>query len=65
MNNPQHNPMRKRFAFATAILFAVAIIATIPFNSIFHSTAFAQQQQINSNISSSQSANSSSNPSNN
>jgi len=55
MNNPQHKPMRKRFPFATAILFAVAIIITIP------STAVAQQQRLNSNTSS-QIANSSSNP---
>ena len=47
MNNPQHNPMRKRFASATAILFTVAIMITIP------STAVAQQEQINSNTSSS------------
>jgi len=56
MNNPQHNPMRKRFVSATAILFAGAIIITIP------STAVAQQQRLNSNTSSSQIANSSSNP---
>jgi S1-C subfamily serine protease len=56
--------MRKRFAFATAIVFAVAIIMIIiPFNRcILPPTALAQQQQINSNTSSSQSTNSSSNP---
>jgi len=61
MNSPQHNPMRKRFAFATVIVCAVAIIiATIPFNGfILPSTAVAQQQRINSNTSSSQNANSS------
>jgi S1-C subfamily serine protease len=41
--------MRKRFAFATAIVFAVAIITTIP------STAVAQQQRIDSDTSTSQS----------
>jgi S1-C subfamily serine protease len=39
--------MKKRYASATAILFAVAIMITIP------STAVAQQQRINSNTSSS------------
>ena len=61
MNNPQLTQMRKRFAFAIAIVFAVAImITTIPFNRfILPSTAaVAQQQQINSNTS--QSTNSSS-----
>ena len=63
MSNPQHNPMRKRFAFVTAILFVVAIMITIPFNGMLPSTAVAQQQRINSNTSSSRSANSSaSNP---
>ena len=54
--------MRKRFAFATAIVFAVAIMMiTIPFNGfILPSTALVQQQRINSNTSSSQSTNSSS-----
>ena len=54
--------MRKRFAFATAIVFAVAIMITIPFNRfIFTSPAVvAQQQQINSNTSSSHGTNSSS-----
>ncbi|MGA8085068.1 MAG: trypsin-like peptidase domain-containing protein [Candidatus Nitrosopolaris sp.] len=54
--------MRKRFAFAIAIVFAVAIMITIPFNGVPPSTTVAQTQQINSNTSSSQSANSSSNP---
>ncbi|HET8688943.1 MAG TPA: trypsin-like peptidase domain-containing protein, partial [Methanosarcina sp.] len=64
MNNPQLTPMRKRFAFATAIVFAVAIIMiTIPFNGfILPPTAVAQQQQINSSTPSSQSTNSSANP---
>ena len=54
--------MRKRFTFAIATVFAVAIIMiTIPFNRfILPSTAVAQQQQINSNISSSESTNPSS-----
>ena len=55
--------MRRRFVFATAIVFAVAIIMiTFPFNRfILSSTAVvAQQQQINSNTSSSQGTNSSS-----
>ena len=54
MNNPQLTQMRKRFAFAIAIVFAVAImITTIAFNRfILPSTAaVAQQQQINSNTS--------------
>jgi hypothetical protein len=59
--------MRKRFAFAIAVLFAAAIIMiTIPFNRfILSSTAVVaqQQQQINSNTSSSQGTNSSPNPS--
>ena len=64
MNDAQLIPMRKRFAFATAIVFAVAIIMiAIPFNSfILPSTAIAQQQQINSNTSSSLTTNSSPNP---
>ena len=43
MNNPQLTPMRKRFAFAIAVLFAAAIIMiTIPFNRfILSSTAVA------------------------
>ena len=55
MNNSQLTTMRKRFAFAAAIVFAVVIIMiTIPFNSfILPSTAVAQQQQISSNTSSS------------
>jgi hypothetical protein len=54
-------PMRNRFAFATAVVFAVAIMITIPFKGfILPSTAVAQQQQLNSNTSSSQSTNSSS-----
>ncbi|MFZ0222883.1 MAG: S1C family serine protease, partial [Candidatus Nitrosopolaris sp.] len=62
MNNPHVTPMIKRFAFAIAIVFAVAIMITIPFNGVLPSTTVAQTQQINSNTSSSQSANSSSNP---
>jgi S1-C subfamily serine protease len=64
MNNPKLIPMRKRFVFATVIVFAVAIIMIIiPFNGfILPSIAVAQQQQINSNTSSSQSTNSSANP---
>ncbi len=59
MDSPQHKPMRKRFAFATAIVFAGLII--IPLNGlILPSTAVAQQQRINSNTTSSQSTNSSS-----
>jgi len=42
--------MRKRFAFATAIVLAVAIMITIPFDGpIVPFTAVAQQQEINSN----------------
>src|SRR5215831_19691571 len=53
--------MRKRFASATALVFAGLII--IPLNGlILPSTAVALQQRINSNTSSSQSTNSSSNP---
>ena len=53
-------PMRKRL-LATAIVFAVAMMITIPFNRfILPSIAVAQQQQINSNSSSFQSTNSSS-----
>jgi S1-C subfamily serine protease len=53
--------MRKRFAFATAIVFAGLII--IPLNGlILPPTAVAQQQRISSNTSSSQSTTSSSNP---
>jgi S1-C subfamily serine protease len=62
MNNPQHNPMRKRFAFATAIIFVVAIIMITLNSFILPSTAVAQQQRVNSNTSSSQGTNSSSNP---
>jgi S1-C subfamily serine protease len=63
MNNPQVIPMRKRIVFATAIVFAVAIMITIPFKGfILASTAVAQQQQITSNSSFSQGNNSSSNP---
>ena len=57
-----NNPMSKRFAFATAIACAAAIMITIPFTGIFPSTAVAQQQRIDSNTSSSQGTNSSSNP---
>ena len=56
MDSPQHKPMRKRFAFAKAIVFAVLII--IPLNGLIPSTAVAQQQGINSNTSSSQRTNS-------
>jgi S1-C subfamily serine protease len=53
--------MRNRFAVATAVVFAVAIMITIPFKGfILPSSAVAQQQQLNSNTSSSQSTNSSS-----
>jgi len=52
--------MRKRFGVAIAVVFTVALMITIPFNGfILPSTAVAQQQQINSNTSSSQSTNSS------
>jgi S1-C subfamily serine protease len=52
--------MRKRFAFATAVVFAVAIMIIIPFDGfILPSTAVAQQQRINSP---SQGNNPSSNP---
>jgi S1-C subfamily serine protease len=47
--------MRKRSAVTTAIIFAVAIMITIPFNGfMLPYTAAAQQQQINFNTSSSQ-----------
>jgi len=60
MNNPQLIPMRKWFVFATAIVFAVAIMTTIPLNGfIVPSTALAQQQRISSNTSSSENTNSS------
>jgi hypothetical protein len=49
MNNPQHNPMRKQIAFATAVVFAIAIMITIAFNGVLPSTAEAQQHRINSN----------------
>jgi S1-C subfamily serine protease len=50
MNNPQHKPMRKRFAFAIGILFVVAIIVTSPFNRVIltPTAAVAQTRQINS-----------------
>ena len=57
MDSPQHKPMRKRFVFATAIVFAGLII--IPLNGL-PSTAVALQQRINSNTSSSLGTNSSS-----
>ncbi|HYA82527.1 MAG TPA: trypsin-like peptidase domain-containing protein [Candidatus Bathyarchaeia archaeon] len=47
--------MRKRFAFATAVVFAIAIITTIAFNGVLQSTTLAQQQRINTNTSSFQS----------
>ena len=61
MNNPHVTPMIKRFAFATGVLFVVAIImVTSTSRDILTPTAVvAQQQQINSNTSSSQSTNSS------
>jgi S1-C subfamily serine protease len=65
MNNPQVTPMRKRFGFAVAIVFVVAIIiTTVPFNRfILPSIAVAQTQQISSNTSYSQgTTSSSSNP---
>ena len=45
--------MRKRFAFATVVVFAIAIMTTIPFNSALPFRAVAQQQRINSDTSSS------------
>jgi S1-C subfamily serine protease len=55
--------MKNRFAFATAIVFAVAIMIGIALGGfILSSTAVAQQQRINSNTSSSQGTNYSSNP---
>ena len=51
MNNPTVTPMRKWFAFAAAILFAVAIIVvTSTFISVIHTPTIvaAQTQQINS-----------------
>jgi len=52
--------MRNRFAVATAVVFAVAIMITSPFNGfILPSAAVPQQQRINSNTSSSQSITSS------
>ena len=65
MNNPHVTPMIKRFAFAVAILFVVAIMmVTSTFNRVIltPTTVVAQTQRINSNTSSSQSTNSSSNP---
>jgi S1-C subfamily serine protease len=59
MNNPQLTPMRNRFTSVT-IVCAIATITTISFNGMLPSTAVAQQQRVNSNTSSSQSANSSS-----
>lgn len=53
-------PMRKRFASATAIVFVVAIMTTIPLKGfIVPFTTLAQLQRISSNTSSSQSTNSS------
>ncbi|HYV52834.1 MAG TPA: hypothetical protein VE971_06015 [Candidatus Eisenbacteria bacterium] len=57
MDSPQHKPMRKRFTFATAIVFAGLIIILLN-GLILPSTAVALQQGINSNTSSSQSTNS-------
>jgi S1-C subfamily serine protease len=62
MNNPHLTPVIKRFAFATAILFVVAIImVTSTFNRVIitPTAVVAQTQQINSP---SQGTNSSSNP---
>jgi S1-C subfamily serine protease len=53
--------MRNRFAVETAVVFAVAIMITIPFNGIIlPSPAVAQQQHMNSTTPSSQNTNSSS-----
>ena len=53
--------MRKQFA--VAVVFAVAIMMTIPLDGfILPSIAVAQQQQLNSNTSSSRTTTSSSNP---
>ncbi|MGC2573608.1 MAG: trypsin-like peptidase domain-containing protein [Candidatus Nitrosopolaris sp.] len=63
MDSPQHKPMRKRFTFATAIVFAGLII--IPLNGlILPSTAVALQQGINSDTSSQSTSSSSSSSSN-
>jgi S1-C subfamily serine protease len=63
MDSPQHKPMRKRFTFATAIVFAGLII--IPSNGlILPSTAVALQQGINSDTSSQSTSSSSSSSSN-
>ena len=62
MNNPHVTPMIKRFAVATAILFAVAVImVTSIFNMVIltPTAVVAQTQRLNSNTSSSQSTNSS------
>ena len=49
MNNPHVTSMIKRFAFATGILFVVAIImVTSPFNRVTLTPVVAQTQQINS-----------------
>ena len=61
MDSPQHKPMRKRFAFATAIVVAGLIIITLN-GLILPPTAVAQQQRINSNTSSQSTNSSSSNP---
>src|SRR5215831_5472104 len=54
--------MRKRFVFATAVVFAVAIMITIPYGGFIltPTSVAAQTQQMNSNTSSSQGTNSSS-----
>ena len=59
MDSPQHKPMRKRFVFATAIVSAELIIISL-IGLILPHTAVAQQQEIKSNTSPSQSTNSSS-----
>jgi hypothetical protein len=47
MNNPHVTPMIKRFAFATAILFVVAIImVTSTFNRVILTAAAAKYEQL-------------------
>src|SRR5215831_10596273 len=56
--------MRNRFAVGTAVVFAVAIMITIPYGGYTPTSVAAQTQQMNSNTSSSQGtpSSSSSNP---